>query len=141
KIAYLSFPELGIEGYNDLKGKPVPLHIINADGTGDRVVVPDARRYDQDWDRAVMWFGPEKLAYIGPDRNTYMLDLTTGKSDLIITGGGAWLPNVTLTHACTTFNTFSPLDPSEKQVHVIPSVGGCQTYFTMDGLWGFWMGS
>ena len=143
-LIYLSCPR-GSGPHEELQGtlsdaqRRTPLHLINADGTSDRIIVPDARKYGGGWDRAVTWFTPSRLAYVGPDDNTYELDLAGGRSTLIISGGGGWLPNTTLTHAVQSFNTFSLLEAKTKTITPMPHLGGCQPYFTHDGQWGFWM--
>ena len=68
--------------------------------------------------------------------------VTNGHLDLIERGekgGPSWLPNPTLTSACWSFNTFSLLDAKTHKVTPMPHLGGCQPYYTSDGLWGFWM--
>jgi len=123
---------------------PSPLHIVNRDGTGDKVLVANAMNYSG-WDRAVVWFNDNEIAFINrDDGNTYRLNLTTGDKTLLIERGGgpdspSWLPNPTLTYAVWSFNTFSPLDAKAHRVNPMPSIGGCQPYFTADGRWGFWM--
>jgi len=136
-VAYLSLPHADSQGSGATQ-KGI-LHLVHADGTGDRVIVADARKYGGGWDRAVTWFTPTRLAYVGPDDNTYELDLAGGKSKLLVTGGGGWLPNTALTHVVAAFNTFSLLDAQAKTVTPMPHLGGCQPYFTHDGQWGFWM--
>ena len=134
-VAYLSMHR------EDIPGDPgkSPLHLINADGTGDHIIVPDAHKYGASWDRAVVWFSPTRLAYIGADNRTYMLDLPTGKSELLINDSSGWLPNTALTNVVTSFNTFSLLDAKTMTVTFMPHLGGCMPYFTQDGHWGFWM--
>src|SRR5665213_1225614 len=119
----------------DVKGD---LHLIDIDGKNDHVIVHGAMKYNG-WDRAVVWFDDRTLAYIGPDANTYQLNLDTGASELIIKGRQCWLPNTKRTHAVWSFNTFSIYDAKNKTVSPMPHLGGCQCYFTPDGVWGFWM--
>jgi hypothetical protein len=134
-VAYLSCP-MNAEEHGGDRG---PLHLVDADGTHDRVLIPEAHKYAGGWDRAVTWFTPARLAYIGPDDNAYALDLATGKSELLVSGGAGWLPNSTLTSATQAFHTSSPLDAKTKTVLPLPHLGGCQPYYTQDGQWGFWM--
>lgn len=137
KLIYLSLPG-GSNNDPPLQDKG-DLHLMNADGTDDHVIVTGAQRYQAGWDRAVTWFNNDELAFIADDGNTYRLYLATGKRDLIITGGQCWLPNTKLTNAVFSFNTFSILDAKTQTVTLMPHLGGCQPYFTQDGDWGFWM--
>jgi hypothetical protein len=116
------------------------LHVIDRDGKNDKVTAKGARKYNG-WHRAVTWFSPHELAYIAPDRDTYQLDLRTGAQKLLIKGGKNWLPNTKKTHAVWSVNTFSLLDTKTQTVTPMPHLGGCQPYFTQDGIWGFWMRS
>ena len=144
RIAYLSFPKTEAKedgGGATVNGQAVPLHIIGADGSGDKIVAPDARVYSG-WDRAITWFTDNELAYISGDGNTYQLNLATSQSTLLIRrpsgDSPSWLPNSKKTYAAWSFGTFSPLDAKQQMVKPFPSMGGCQPYFTQDGEWGFW---
>ncbi|MFO7534223.1 MAG: hypothetical protein R6X19_00825 [Kiritimatiellia bacterium] len=76
KIVYLSYPR-GKDGYNPVpKSMPCPLHLIAPDGTGDRVIAPNARAYFED--RAAVWMDDNRLMYIGGDGMTYVRDFQTG---------------------------------------------------------------
>jgi hypothetical protein len=143
RLVYLSLPDEAPGA--DTGGDPPwdrrgDLHLIDRDGKNNRVIATGARKYNG-WDRAVTWFTPNELAYIGPDRNTYQLNLETGTKELLIQGGKSWLPNTKKTHAVWSVNTFSLFDPKTKTVTPMPYLGGCQPYFTRDGVWGFWMRS
>jgi len=142
RVVYLSFPAQSGE-HMDARGQAVPLHMVNRDGSADRIIVADARQYSG-WDRAVTWFSDSELAYIGGDGNTYQLNLTTGESQLMIRkmhpDSPSWLPNITRTHAAWSFNTFSLYDAGTQTVAEMPHLGGCQPYFCQDGVWGFWEG-
>ena len=143
RVIYLSYPKAPPkeDGGPETRGEKVPLHIINADGTGDRILVEDARVYEG-WDRAVTWFNDNELAYIAANKNTYQLNLTTGESTLLIkhtsTDSHAWLPNSRKNFAAWSFNAFSSYDSKRQLVRPFPHMGGCQPYFTQDGEWGFW---
>lgn len=142
RVTYLSYPaQVSDWGPGELAGQPVPLHMVNIDGTNDHVIVPDAVKYE--WDRAVTWFNDNELAYIGRDNDTYRLNLTTGESTLIykhrVQDEPRWLPNTRLTHMAACFNTFSPFDAKAQSITVLPHLGGCMPFFTQDSKWGFWM--
>lgn len=139
RLVYLSLPDEAqknnLDRPRDMQGQ---LHLLNADGSGDHVILEGAQKYNG-WDRAVTWFSNDELACIGPDSNAYRLNLASGVKELLIKGGGCWLPNTKLTHAVWSFNTFSLLDAKTQTVTPMPHLGGCQPYFTHDGDWGYWM--
>ena len=142
-VVYLSFPKAPTKGDGgpDAKGEKVPVHQVNADGSNDHIILPDARQYTG-WNRAVSWINNQELAYIGGDGNTYQFNLKTQESKLLFkrlhVDAPSWLPNSKKTFAVWSFNTFSPFDEKLQVVRPIPHMGGCQPYFTQDGDWGFW---
>ena len=136
RVVYLSQPKGDLDKLPESERR-TPLHLINIDGTGDHIIVPDARMYG--WPRAAVWFNDNELAYIDPAGNTYRLNLITGESKPLYMGGGLWLPNAKLTHMAQCFSTFCPYDAKEQKISGLPALGGCQPYFTQDGNWGFWM--
>ena len=142
RVAYLDTPIDAVNPSTDTpddpKG-PCPLHLIRRDGTDDRIIVPSAGRYGH-WDRAVVWFNDNELAYIGADGHTYRLDLTTGKSTLLLKSqhGERWLPNTKLDHVVCAFNQVSRFDKDKQVVTLLPSLNGCQPYPTADGNWVVW---
>ncbi|HUU90428.1 MAG TPA: LamG-like jellyroll fold domain-containing protein [Phycisphaerae bacterium] len=140
RVAYLSLPREKDNSKLTDEQRKLPLHLINIDGTGDKVIVPDARTYG--WSRAVVWLNDNEIAHLDAKRDTYRLNLTTGQSTPIYMGQGdnpGWLPNAALTHMTACFSTFCPYDAKTQKINFLPSLGGCQPYFTQDGNWGFWM--
>jgi hypothetical protein len=139
RLIYLSLSDEAqkdnLDRPRDVSGQ---LHLMNVDGSDDRVIVQRAHKYNG-WDRAVTWFDNEKLAFLDGDGNAQRLDLATDQRQLLINGGQFWLPNTRLTHAVWSFNTFSLLDAKHQTVTPMPHLGGCQPYFTQDGQWGFWV--
>jgi hypothetical protein len=139
RLTYLSLSEEAqkdnLDRPRDVSGQ---LHLINIDGSDDRVIVERAHKYNG-WDRAVTWFDNDVLAYIDGEGNTQRLNLATNQHELLIKGGQFWLPNTKLTHAVWSFNTFSLLDAARQTVTPMPHLGGCQPYFAHDGNWGFWV--
>ncbi|MDA0841014.1 MAG: hypothetical protein O3B01_24570 [Planctomycetota bacterium] len=140
RVAYLSAPV----GSGPSGGGQTPivaaLHLINRDGSGDRVIAANATKYGG-WNRAVVWFNDNELAYInGEDLSTYRLNLATGQSTLLFKSqhGQSWLPNTKLDHVVASFNQISMLDGNKQLVTVVPSLGGCQPYPTADGNWVVW---
>jgi hypothetical protein len=45
-----------------------------------------------------------------------------------------------MTCATTGSPTFSPYDAARGTISEQAAFGGCEPYFTNDGVWGFWMG-
>ncbi|MHB1461495.1 MAG: LamG-like jellyroll fold domain-containing protein [Armatimonadota bacterium] len=141
KVVYLSYPK-GQDGYHAYNvNKPAPMHIMNTDGTGDRVILPSARAYFED--RAVVWVDDDTFHYINGDGISSEYDLSTGRSVPLskqsIEGGG-WLINAQRSFAVPGSPTFSRYDPTNQTIKVGKELDGCQPYFSADGKWGFWMG-
>lgn len=137
-VVYLSFPG-GVTGYGGKvrKGQRIPLHIMRADGSGDRVIVPDARCYSGD--RSTVWLNDRLLEYIAADGQTWQLDIRTDRRVQLTTKGGHWLINRARTHATSGRPTFSVYDIRTRAIAPRKREGGCEPYFTHDGQWGFWM--
>ncbi len=141
KVVYLSYPKSqhGYEPYNPKK--PAPMHIMDTDGTGDRVILPSARTYFED--RAVVWVDDDTFHYIDGAGISSEYRLSTGKSVPLTkqtnTGGG-WIINAQKSFATTGSANFSRYDPTTQTISVGKEYEGCQPYFSADGKWGFWMG-
>lgn len=138
RVAYLSYPS-GADTYGN-SPKPdtkAPLYVIDVAGGQPRMVAENARAYFED--RAVVWLTPDELVYIDGTLATRRLDLRTGESSVLVEGDGAWLVNVTGTFATSGWATFSRYDPDSRRVTETKRLGGCQPYFSRDGVWGFWM--
>ncbi len=141
KVVYLSYPK-GQDGYHAYNvNKPAPMHIMNTDGTGDRVILPSARAYSED--RAVVWVDDDTFHYINGDGISSEYHLSTGRSVPLskqsIEGGG-WLINAQRNFAVPGSPVFSRYDPTTQTIKVGKEFDGCQPYFSADGKWGFWMG-
>ncbi|HEY2252636.1 MAG TPA: PKD domain-containing protein [Planctomycetaceae bacterium] len=119
-----------------------PLHLIQADGSSDKVLIPAARAYGGD--RAAVWFDNQHLEYIDGEGFTQELDLESGKSRRLTADGqkeNGRLINVARTHITVGYPpTFSLFDPATSRVTPQAALGGCEPYFSQDGRWGFWMG-
>jgi hypothetical protein len=119
-----------------------PLHLMLADGSGDRVLIPSARAYGGD--RAVVWFDSQHFAYIDGEGYTQEFDLESGKGRRITSE--AQKDNGLLLNATRTFitigypPTFSQFDSGNSRITPQAALGGCEPYFSHDGRWGFWMG-
>ncbi|MGE5192391.1 MAG: LamG-like jellyroll fold domain-containing protein [Deltaproteobacteria bacterium] len=141
RLVYLSYPA-GKSEY--VPGNPksgVALHLMNADGSGDKVFVPAARAYGGD--RAAVWFDNQRFAFIDGEGFTQEFDLQSGKSRRLTAEGhkeNGFLINAAMTHATTGSPTFCPFDAKNARMTPQAAQGGCEPYFTHDGRWGYWMG-
>jgi len=145
KLVYMSFPEnRWQDGYAlTPEGETRPMHLINVDGTGDRVILEDARTYYSH--RAVVWFNEKEIICIDGNGVTQQLNVETGESIALTSKGQdeyGWLINTAKTFATcrAIWITFSPYDPVTKTVTPSKIYGGCMPYFARDGVWGFYMG-
>jgi len=145
KLVYVSFPEnRWQDGWATTPpGQTRPMHLINIDGTGDRVIVDDVRSYEEH--RAAVWLNEKEVIYIDGEGVTQQLNITTGAQVALTRIGQekfGWLVNPTKTFATgrSIWITFSPYDPITKTVTPAHIYGGCQPYFSRDGVWGFYMG-
>ena len=137
-IAYLSlaadqqgYPQGGAHG---------ALRRIRPDGTGDHLLLPDARNYYEN--RAVVWRTADELVFIDSDRRTALLNLESGEISILTeaaTERYPWLINSQLRFAASGLVSFAPYDKVRRKVLERSPVGGCQPYFTHDGKWGFWL--
>ena len=143
-IVYLSYPDKWWS-YDSPKNQKIPLRLMKSDGSGDRVLVEDARMFGED--RAAVWLNNHELVYIGGDRMTYRLDINSGKSTPLLkqaaqgdNWGYGYLVNATLNCATTGVPNFSVFDSQTQTISARKTQDGCQPYFSRDGVWGFWMG-
>lgn len=137
-IAYLSL-EPGPERYPEGPERGA-LRLVHPDGSGDKVLAPEARTYGEH--RAIVWLRPGELVYLDGEGHTVRLDLTTGQGERLTTEPHptwGWLPSPTLTHVTTGTSSFSPFDAKRKAVAESQAFGGCQPYFSPDGRWGYWV--
>ncbi|MCK5803148.1 MAG: PKD domain-containing protein [Lentisphaeria bacterium] len=141
KLVYISYPR-GSHTYKAIpKGAKCPLHIMNVDGTGDRIIAPSARAYFED--RGAVWLDKNELIYIAGDGATYQLNVTSGKTTRLTKKGHekyGFLLNRTKKFAIQGRPNFSVYDPKTQSILPRKKHGGCQPYFTHDGVWGFWTG-
>jgi hypothetical protein len=137
RFIYLSYPK-GENGYEKNDPKMIaPMYVINLDGSGLKQVAANARCYGED--RAAVWLNDEELIYIAADHGPTRLNLRTG-AEQPLSPKGPWLINRTATFATTGDPTFSPYDAGKGAISEQPVFGGCQPYFSTDGVWGYWMG-
>jgi len=138
RVAYLSFPP-GI-GYKGVKSKHViPLHIVNADGGSDRVVIDNARR-GEGGDRAVVWVDADRFHYLDKDGRARLFDMTTGKaSDPLITNATGYLLSRDRRFAFDRYH-YHPVDPKTGKLDKRgKKFGGCEPWVTFDGRWAIRM--
>jgi hypothetical protein len=136
-IAFVSCPH-GIDP-NNPKGHPVPLYLVRPDGTGLRKIVDNVRMGA----RSVVWENQETLIYLTEGRDTRAMNIVTGETTPLAARGrseGGWLLNPTRTHATTWPTQFALYDKATRSVTEQEALGGCEAYFSQDGVWGFWMG-
>jgi len=62
------------------------------------------------------------------------LNLRTRKEERL-PSSGLWLPNRTMTCVTTGEPTFSPYDAASGKTSEQAAFGGCEPYFTTDGIW------
>lgn len=137
RFVFLSYPK-GTDGYQEVDPKTVaPMYVINVDGSGLRQVAPNARCYMED--RAAVWLNNGELIYLAAGRGPTRLNLRTGERKPL-PPRGLWLINATGTCASTGTPTFSTYNTAAGKLVEQPALGGCQPYFSTDGVWGFWMG-
>jgi len=137
-VAYLSLPA-------DQKAYPRggahgSLRLIRPDGTGDHLLLPEARNYFEN--RAVVWRSADELVFIDLDRRTALLNLDSGEVTILIATAPddyPWLIDSQLRFATSGRVSFAPYDKARREVLERSPVGGCQPYFTHDGKWGFWV--
>ncbi|NIA01699.1 MAG: hypothetical protein GWO83_00970 [Bacteroidia bacterium] len=137
-VAYLSLPA-------DQKGYPRggalgSLRLIRPDGTGDHLLLPEARNYFEN--RAVVWRSADELVFIDRDRRTALLNLDSGEVTILTKTASEdypWLIDSQLRFAASGRVSFAPYDKTRREVLERSPVGGCQPYFTHDGRWGFWV--
>ncbi|MGB5294349.1 MAG: LamG-like jellyroll fold domain-containing protein [Thermoanaerobaculia bacterium] len=137
-IAYLSlaadqqgYPQGGAHG---------ALRRIRPDGTGDQLLLPDARNYYEN--RAVVWRSTDELIFIDSDQRTALLNLDSGAVTLLTNTPSErypWLINSHLRFATSGRVSFAPFDKAQRKVLERSPIGGCQPYFSHDGKWGFWL--
>lgn len=137
RLIYLSLPG-GARKYGP---EPGVLHLVDADGGRDRVLVPAARHYGEH--RAAVWWGEDELVYIDGRNATQKLRLSTGATtELVSAASGAtnaegWLVAPGGRVATGNTPTFSDFDAA-KGVRPRPSLGGCQPAFSDDGRLAVW---
>ncbi|HEX4954583.1 MAG TPA: hypothetical protein VF017_14420 [Thermoanaerobaculia bacterium] len=136
QVAYLSRPTLG-----DYQERPIDgeLRLLLRDGSGERVLGP-AR--GQVWaNRSAVWRSEGELILIGADGLTYLHDLPTGRRRALtrVAEPLGWLVDPTLRHATQALPSFSPYDARSRAITSLFGFRGCESYFSADGRWGYWV--
>ena len=136
RLAYLSLPG-GSRAYLPPATAGV-LHLIESDGSLDRVAAPAARTYGEY--RAAIWWADDQLVYIDGEGATVRLDLSSGVRKPLARGpadGEGWLLDPTGRWATGGTPTFSERAAGGEILRATP-LGGCQPYFDARGRFGIW---
>jgi len=137
-IAYL---ELGAGQKGYPRGGAIgSMNLVQPDGNGRRKVLDSARNYFEN--RAAVWKTTESLIFITPERTTSLLDIESGVVEPLTTtpvDDYPWLIDPSLSWATAGDATFAPYDREHFRVLPRASLEGCQSYFTSDGRFGFWV--
>ena len=140
RLVYLSLPG-GARRYSTEAGE---LHLVDADGGRDRVLVPSARHYGEH--RAAVWWGEDDLVYIDGRNATLKLRLSTGAASELVPPAASGKPTangegflIAPGGRVATGNTPTFSDHvTGKGVLLRPSLGGCQPAFSNDGRLAVW---
>jgi hypothetical protein len=134
RLVYLSLPG----GSRKYRPDPGVLHLADADGGRDRVLVPAARHYGEH--RAAVWWGVDELVHLDGEGRTIRRVLSTGASSTLAApaaNGEGWLVAPGGRFASGSTPTFSELVPG-RGVLERPSMGGCQPTYSADGARAVW---
>ncbi len=137
RLVYLSVPHSLMISWREDAPDGIPLYMINIDGSDLKKIAVNARTYGGD--RAVVWLDEDNLIYLPAGKGPTKLNLRTGEEERL-PPSGLWLLNRTMTCATTGSPTFSPYDAARGTISEQAAFGGCEPFFTSDGVWGFWMG-
>jgi hypothetical protein len=140
RLVYLSYTE-GCDTYNKKLPEGVsgfPLYEMDVAGGSPRLLYPTALSYFED--RAVVWLDDYRLIFLPADKPTSILDTRTGNLEPLGVQFTGQLINASLNFATSGVPTFGVYDPQTRTIAERSKFGGCQPYFTRDGVWGFWMG-
>ncbi|MHB1458152.1 MAG: LamG-like jellyroll fold domain-containing protein [Armatimonadota bacterium] len=142
RLVYLSYPK-GSDAYKphsiDLK---IPMHLMSTDGEFDRILIESARAYGED--RAVVWIDDDRFIYIDGKGITCEYSISQNLNTPLTSQGSdefGWLINAQKTFVVPGWPaSFNPYNPTTQKITAAQDLGGCQPYFSSDGVWGFWMG-
>jgi hypothetical protein len=137
RLVFVSVPHSLMINWREDATDGIPMYMIHIDGSGLKQISANARTYGGD--RAAVWLDNDDLIYLPAGKGPTKLNLRTGKEERL-PPNGLWLPNRTMTCATTGSPTFSPFDATTGKISEQAAFGGCEPYFTSDGIWGFWMG-
>ena len=137
-IAYLEL-EAGQDAY-PRGGAIGSMILVHPDGSGRRKILDSARNYFEN--RAAIWKTATSLIFITPERTTSLLDIESGVVKPLTMSpveDYPWLIDPSLSWATAGDATFAPYDRERFRVLPRASLEGCQSYFTSDGQFGFWV--
>jgi hypothetical protein len=137
-VLYLSYPETG--AYKEPpRQEVVPMYAIQPNGRNNRKIIDDAISA-RIGNRGAVWLNNDRFVYIDRDGQSRVYSMTTGKSTRALTRNGKYhLLSPLLDYACDRYH-FHPFDRVTKTIQKTGSrLGGCESYFTHNGRWGFRM--
>ncbi|MEJ2084593.1 MAG: hypothetical protein P8Y44_02810 [Acidobacteriota bacterium] len=137
-IAYLEL-EADQKGY-PRGGALGSMVLVRSDGSDSRQIVNSARNYFEN--RAAVWRTAESLIFITAEHTTSLLDVRSGTIKPLTrtpVEDYPWLIDPELRWATRGDATFAPYDRKRLRVLSRPSLEGCQSYFTADGRFGYWV--
>ncbi len=137
-FVYLSLPQA--DSHYPLTGAEGELRLHELASGAERVLASRARTYFEH--RAVVFRDADHLVYIDEQGRSQELRISSGQKRVLVEGPlseHGWLLDPQLAYATQGTPTFSPYDPSTRQVLNRPTLGGCQPYFTADGRFGFYV--
>jgi len=139
-LAFMSYNR-GDTPYPSDAGKTGALWLMDMSTRKRREIVAEARSYAED--RAVTWLDSQRLCYIDAQGYTMEINLQTNATRRLIKMPQekfGYLVSPDMKHATTGTPEFAVYDAVEETVHPRQRMGGCQPYFTNDGVWGYAMG-
>ncbi len=132
-IAYMSQPK-GVNYGNLARGQEAPLRVMHADGTGDRLLVADARRVSGA-NRAVVWVDAHRFHFLDANEQARTVDLRDGRISEPLVNEKGFIPNAAKTYVMDRYHVH-PMDAATRTIQQTGKrFGGCEPAFTSDSRW------